>query len=48
MGYTKTDELAINTIRVLAVSHNPSQAFLSTAHGNGQLLPLHRRCRRHR
>lgn len=32
MGYTKTDELAINTIRVLAVSHSvlkQSKAFLS-------------------
>lgn len=48
MGYTKTDELAINTIRVLAVSHNSSQAFPSAAHGNGLLLPLHRRCRRRR
>lgn len=32
MGYTKTDELAINTIRVLAVSQISSQAFLSTAY----------------
>lgn len=27
MGYTKTDELSINTIRVLAVSSSPCLAF---------------------
>lgn len=38
MGYTKTDELAINTIRVLAVSTDCRSC-------NGTALPLHRRCR---
>lgn len=46
MGYTKTDELAINTIRVLAVSQISSQAFLTPHTQQRPALPLHRRCRR--
>jgi hypothetical protein len=41
MGYTKTDELAINTIRVLAVSQSlfkPSNPATET-HSNGQICP---------
>lgn len=48
MGYTKTDELAINTIRVLAVSQISSQAFLTPHSQQRPALPLHRRCRRRR
>lgn len=47
MGYTKTDELAINTIRVLAVSQESSQAFLPQRAATAS-LPLHRRYRRRR
>lgn len=49
MGYTKTDELAINTIRVLAVSQLSSQAISShSMRQRPAALPLHRRCRHRR
>lgn len=36
MGYTKTDELAINTIRVLAVSHSILKQSKHSCHGTRQ------------